>query len=166
MTAAAVAPPRRHRWRWVALVVAGVALVLVLLVVEPFAVSSSSMSPTLHDGDQVLVEKLTPHFGDLTRGDVIVFTAPATRSLMVKRVVALGGDRVGLADGRLVVNGRRIEEAYVDLDTVDGVYFGPELVPNGAVFVMGDNRADSVDSRTFGAVSLRDVMGRVLLKLR
>lgn len=140
-------------------------MVLVLLVAEPFTVRSSSMSPRLHSGDQVLAERLTPRFGDLTRGDVVVFTAPATSSLMVKRVVALGGDRVGLADARLVVNGRRVGEPYVDLDSVDGVYFGPELVPHGAVFVLGDDRADSVDSRTFCAVSLRSVVGRVLVRL-
>lgn len=165
MTADAVASPRRIRLRWAALVAGGAALSLVLLVAEPFTVRSSSMSPTLHDGDQVLVEKLSPRFGDLARGDVIVFEAPGTHSLMVKRVVALAGDRVGLADGRLVVNGRRVDEPYVDLEAVDGVYFGPDAVPHGAVFVMGDDRGNSVDSRTFGAVSLRSVVGRVLVKL-
>jgi signal peptidase I len=80
-------------------------------------------------------------------------------------VVALAGDRVGLADGRLVVNGHRRPEAYVDLASVDGVYFGPEVVPAGSVFVMGDDRADSVDSRDFGPVALDRVLGRVLWRL-
>jgi signal peptidase I len=84
---------------------------------------------------------------------------------MVKRVVALAGDRVGLADGRLVVNGQRQSEDYVDLASVDSVYFGPEVVPAGSVFVLGDDRADSVDSRDYGPVPLDRVLGRVLWRL-
>ena len=96
---------------------------------------------------------------------MIVFTAPGSRSLMVKRVAAVAGDRVGLADGHLVVNGHRVEESYVDLESVDGVYFGPQVVPDDTVFVLGDNRADSVDSRSYGAVPLDDVVGRVMIRL-
>jgi signal peptidase I len=141
------------------------AVVLAVLVAEPFTVRSSSMAPTLHTGDQILAERLTPRFGQLERGDLIVFRAPATRALMVKRVVALAGDRVGLADGRLVVNGQRQSEDYVDLASVDSVYFGPEVVPAGSVFVLGDDRADSVDSRDYGPVPLDRVLGRVLWRL-
>ena len=145
--------------------VLAVALVVLTTMAEPFTVRSSSMSPTLDDGDQVLAEKFTTRFGDLARGDLIVFTAPGDSSLMVKRVAALGGDRVGLADGHLVVNGHRVAESYVDLESVDGVYFGPQVVPDDTVFVLGDNRADSVDSRSYGAVSVDDVVGRVVVKL-
>jgi signal peptidase I len=137
-----------------------------LLVVEPFAVASSSMSPTLHDGDEVLVEKVGPRLGRVGRTDVVVFTAPGTRStLMVKRVAAVAGDRVGIEDGLLVVNGRSVVERYLDQATVDGVYFGPVTVPSGSVFVLGDDRADSVDSRVFGSVPVGRVVGRVLLRL-
>jgi signal peptidase I len=156
---------RRLRLGATAAVLAILVLLLAVLVSEPFTVRSSSMAPTLHTGDQILAERLTPRFGHLERGDLVVFRAPATRALLVKRVVALPGDRVGLADGRLVVNGHRRPEAYVDLASVDGVYFGPEVVPAGAVFVMGDDRADSVDSRDFGPVSLDRVLGRVLWRL-
>ena len=156
---------RRPRLGSTAAVLVLLAVALAVLVFEPFTVRSSSMTPTLHTGDQVLAERLTPRFGHLERGDLVVFTAPATRALMVKRVVALAGDRVGLADGRLVVNGHRRAEAYVDLGSVDGVYFGPEVVPAGSVFVMGDDRADSVDSRDFGPVPLDRVRGRVLWRL-
>jgi signal peptidase I len=163
--AAPPAPRRRPRllfWVGAALVVA---LLAALLVSEPFTVRSSSMSPTLHTGDQILAEKLTPRFKSLHRNDLVVFDAPGTRVLMVKRVVALAGDRVGLADGRLVVNGRRVHESYVDLPSVDGVYFGPVVVPPGSVFVLGDDRADSVDSRDYGAVPVDRVVGRVILRL-
>ena len=156
---------RRLRLGSTAAVLALLVLLLAVLVSEPFTVRSSSMAPTLHTGDQILAERLTPRFGHLERGDLVVFRAPATRALLVKRVVALAGDRVGLADGRLVVNGHRRPEAYVDLASVDGVYFGPEVVPAGSVFVMGDDRADSVDSRDFGPVALDRVLGRVLWRL-
>lgn len=156
---------RRPRLGSTTAVVAVVAVVLAVLVSEPFTVRSSSMAPTLHTGDQILAERLTPRFGHLARGDLVVFRAPAARALMVKRVVAVAGDRVGLADGRLVVNGHRRPEAYVDLASVDGVYFGPEVVPPASVFVMGDDRAASVDSRDFGAVPLDRVLGRVLWRL-
>ena len=161
----AARPPHRRHLPLVASVSAVVAVVVALLVAEPFTVRSTSMSPTLRSGDQVLVEKLTPRFGHLARGDLVVFDEPASRSLMVKRVAAVAGDRVGLEDGRLVVNGRRVSEPYVDHESVDGVYFGPEVVPPGTIFVLGDDRADSVDSRTYGAVSLGWVLGRVLLRL-
>lgn len=156
---------RRPRLGTTAAVLVFISVVLAVLVFEPFTVRSSSMTPTLLTGDQILAERLTPRFGQLERGDLVVFKAPATRALMVKRVVALAGDRVGLADGRLVVNGHRRAEAYVDLASVDSVYFGPEVVPAGSVFVMGDDRADSVDSRDFGPVPLDRVLGRVLWRL-
>jgi signal peptidase I len=165
LTLTTVERRRRPRLAVVASVLALVVLIVGIMLSEPFTVRSSSMSPTLHTGDQILAEKLTPRLRHLDRGDVVVFTAPSTSSLMVKRVVALPGDSVGLADGRLVVNGHRVREAYVDLPTVDGVYFGPKHVPQGSVFVMGDNRADSVDSRTFGPVPIDSVVGRVLLRL-
>jgi signal peptidase I len=146
----------------VALLVLGLGSVFV---VEPFAVVSSSMSPTLRDGDEVLAEKVGPRLHLVGRTDVVVFTAPGTHTLMVKRVAALAGDEVGLEDGLLVVNGRQVHERYVDHATVDGVYFGPVTVPPGALFVLGDDRADSVDSRVFGVVPVDRVVARVLIRL-
>ena len=87
---------------------------------------------------------------------------PDNGQLLVKRVAAVGGDTVGIEDGVLVVNGRPVRESYVNHDSVDSVYFGPVTVPNGSVFVRGDNRSASVDSRSFGAVPLGDIEGRVL----
>ncbi|QWZ09448.1 signal peptidase I [Nocardioides panacis] len=148
-----------------------VALPVVLLlltgrfVAEPFEVASSSMTPTLRDGDEVLGEKLWPHLRGLRRDDLVVFHPPGTDALMVKRVVGLAGDTVALADGRLVVDGRPVPEAYVDLPSVDGVYYGPVTVPAGSVFVLGDDRASSVDSRSFGPVPRDRVVGRVLTRL-
>jgi signal peptidase I len=150
-----------------ALVLLGLAgAVLTLRVVaEPMRVSSGSMAPTYREGDEVLVQKIGDRSSAPHRGDVIAFHQPGTGALMVKRVVALAGQRVGIEDGVLVVGATPVREAYVDHATVDGDYFGPVRVPRGAVFVMGDARAGSVDSRTFGPVRTDAVVGRVLRRL-
>jgi signal peptidase I len=134
-------------------------------VAEPFAIPSESMAPTLQPGDHVLVEKLSYRFGSPRRGDLVVFRAPDGGSLAVKRIVGLAGDRVAIEDGVLAVNGKLEHEPYVDQATIDSVYFGPVVVPRGDVFVMGDNRADSHDSRDYGAVPQGSLVGRVLVRL-
>jgi signal peptidase I len=148
-------------------VAGGVALVLLLraFVAEPLAVPTGSMTPTLRPGDHVIVNKLAYRFGDPRRGDLVVFHARASGDLMLKRVVAVGGDRVGLEDGVLHVNGHAVREPFVDHRLVDSVYFGPVRVPSGAVFVMGDQRSDSLDSRAFGPVPRRRLVGRVDVRI-
>lgn len=132
------------------------------LVAEPFGIPSASMAPTLRQGDSVLVDKLAYRGGRTPgAGDLVVFHAPRTGALTLKRVVATAGQTVGIEDGLLVVDGRRPAEPYTTPGAIDSVYFGPVRVPAGAVFVLGDNRADSVDSRSFGPVRERDVVGRV-----
>lgn len=159
-------------------------------VAQPVRVSSDSMTPTLEPGEQVLLLK-KPWAGPVARGDVVVLdgtrwaeTATAATAAggvvglspdrvdaaaravrgtsLVKRVVGVGGDTVELDDGALVVNGAPVVEPFVDLESVDGVWFGPVTVPTGAVFLLGDARASSVDSRDLGAADLDTVEGRVL----
>lgn len=146
----------------------GIALVAALVVVkifvaEPFRIPSQSMEPTLKPGDQALVDKLAgkpPH-----RGDLVAFHAPRSGEILLKRVVAVGGDTVGLEDGVLVVDGRRVHEAYADPKAIDSVYFGPVRVRPGMVFVLGDNRANSEDSRDFGAVPTDRIIGRAVARV-
>lgn len=147
-------------------VVAGLAVVLVVLLVtalEPLRVTSLSMSPTLAEGDQVLVDKLTGWWRPPAVGDVVVFRDPVGDELVVKRVVALGGQTVGLEDGQFVVDGKVRHEPQVDVSRIDSTYFGPVTVPPDAVFVLGDNRSESIDSRTYGSVTRGDLIGRVVL---
>lgn len=149
------------------LLACAVALILGLrtFVAEPMGVPTASMTPTLRAGDSVLVNKLAYRFVDPQRRDLVVFRRPASGELMLKRVVGLGGDRVGVEDGVLHVNGRAIREPFVDRRLVDSVYFGPVRVPAGAVFVMGDRRSDSLDSRVFGSVPRRRILGRVDVRI-
>jgi signal peptidase I len=141
------------------------AALLVAFVAEPFGVPTASMAPTVRPGDHVIVDKLAYRFGDPRRGDLIVFHAPGSGELMLKRVVALGGDRVAIEDGVVKIDWRAVREPFVDRRLVDSVYFGPVRVSAGAVFVMGDRRSDSLDSRTFGAVPRGRIVGRVDLRI-
>jgi signal peptidase I len=135
-----------------------------LFVAEPFGIPSGSMLPTLAAGDRVVANKLAYRFGDPEVGDLIVLKNP-TGEILAKRVVAFGGQRVEIRDGVLHVDRRPRKEPYVDYDMVDGFFFGPVTVPEGRIFVLGDNRGDSEDSRDFGAVPRDALIGRVDLRI-
>ncbi|MEU4090563.1 signal peptidase I, partial [Streptomyces aureus] len=130
--------------------------------VEPVRVESTSMEPTLRAGDHLLVDDRAYDHAPPRRGDLVVFDGSGTP--LVKRVVAVGGDTVAIEDGVLEVDGRLVREPTVDPATVDGMYYGPSRVPDGTVFVLGDNRRHSVDSRQFGPVPVTKVTGRVVLR--
>ena len=132
-----------------------------LVLVEPLAVSGSSMEPTVRDGGVVLVG-LREDPADLRRGDLLVLRDPEG-ALSLKRVAGVGGDTVVILDAVLTVNGQAVDEPYLDLATVDGSYAPQVTVPEGHVYVLGDNRTRSVDSRDYGTVPLEDVVGQVLL---
>lgn len=141
-------------------------------VAEPFTVPSGSMNPTLVEGDRILVEKLSYLLGEPRRGEVVVFDGtesfdyPGESNFYVKRVVGLPGDTVECCDsrGRLLVNGSPVEEGYLPQQGVTDP-FTKVTVPLGYVFVLGDNRRDSSDSRVRGPVPLEAVVGHVFAKV-
>jgi signal peptidase I len=145
---------------WVAVVVLLAQFPVRVWVAEPLVVRTTSMAPTLEPGDRVVTWKLGA--GDATwhRSDIVSFRHDG--EILVKRVVAVAGDVVALRDGRLVVNGRTVHEPWSDPQLIDSVYFGPERVPADTVFVMGDDRANSQDSRTFGPVPIAQLTGHVV----
>ena len=149
------------------LVAVGCVLVAVVLLrtflVTPVSVSGPSMTPTLDDGQVVLVGRWSPH--DVARGDLVVFEDPEDGTSSVKRVVATAGDRVVIRDAQLFVNNTAMEEPYVDRSSIDGLYTPTTRVPEGHVFVLGDNRASSVDSREYGSLRLDAIEGRVVVAL-
>lgn len=153
-----------RRLVWVAVVVvcmlgvrAGIA--------EPLSVHSDSMSPMLHDGDVIVVDKLTYQWRDPRRGEVVVVRVLDSDALIIKRVVAVAGDSVGLDDGRLVVNGAAVAEPYANHTGMDGAYYGPITVADGHVFVLGDNRHDSTDSRLLGPIAMSSISGRMAARV-
>ncbi|HET7479641.1 MAG TPA: signal peptidase I [Rubrobacteraceae bacterium] len=133
-------------------------------VAEVFLIPSESMVPTLKVGDSVLALKLAYRITDPQRGDVAVFRDPEG-DLVIKRIVGLPGDTVAVRDGVLYVNGERKKESYVDYELTDSTFYGPDKVPPGHVYVMGDNRSNSRDSRDYGAVPEEDLLGRVVMKV-
>lgn len=133
-------------------------------VAEVFFIPSGSMSPTLEAGDRVLVDKLTPRFFEPRRGDLVAFENEAG-GFQIKRVTGLSGDAVEIRDGVLHVGGEPRREPYVDYILNDSNFYGPEQVPEGHVFVLGDNRANSRDSRYVGSVPEESIIGEARLRL-
>ena len=158
---------------WLTVIACGVLIALTAqaLLVQAFWIPSPSMVPTLEVGDRVLVNKLAYETHDVHRGDVIVFERPPGASQgedgikdLIKRVVAVGGDTIEAVDGRVYVNGERIDEPYlVDGTPTDNLEI--QEIPAGRVFVMGDNRTNSEDSRVFGPIEEDTIVGRAFVKV-
>lgn len=153
-----------------------VAFVVKTFLVQAFWIPSPSMAETLVKGDRVLVNKLADDVGDIHRGDVIVFKKPENGGAnregqiedLIKRVIGLPGDVVESRDGAVYVNDRRLDEPYLDpgLRTeVNGQDMEPVTVPEGHIFVMGDNRVNSTDSRAFGPVDGEQIVGRAFVRV-
>jgi len=151
-------------------------LVIQTFVAQPYKVQQQSMEHTLEPDQYVLVDKLTPRFDTYKRGDIVVFTPPAEwvqddGTPFIKRVIGLGGDTVEIHDGSVFINGTMLVEPYL-YRTEPGDPPQPTTVPDdqqrwvipaGDLFLMGDHRANSADSRTFGPVPSEQVVGRAWL---
>jgi signal peptidase I len=131
----------------------------------PVRISSGSMSPTLLPGDVVITSRAALAVGELERNDLVTFSSPQDGERALKRVVGLPGDRVVIKDAVLHVDDRPVEEPWVDHERIDAYYSETYVVPEGSVLVLGDNRANSTDSRDYGPVDADDVTGRVLVRL-
>jgi signal peptidase I len=154
--------------RWMIELVVLVALAWVLALgiktylVQPFIIPSSSMEPTLLISDRVLVNKLIYRFAQPKPGDIIVFISPEDgRTDLIKRVVAVAGQTVDVQDGKVSIDGVELTEPYVNTAYPDHYSSDvPAKIPPGTVWVMGDNRANSKDSRFIGPQPLTKVLGR------
>ena len=145
-------------------------------VAQPYRVQQMSMEVTLLPDQYVLVDKLTPHWAPYNRGDIIVFDPPETWASagsvpFIKRIIGLPGDTVELRDGKVYVNDILLDEPYVNKDangdpqTTDPPAAGTTwLIPQGQLLVMGDNRDESADSRSFGPIEISHVIGRAWLR--
>lgn len=155
-------------------IVVGVALAALLriFVIGAYYVPSGSMLPTIQIGDVLLGERVTLAFDEPEQGDIITFDSPLVEGeTLVKRVIAVGGQTIDLVDGQVVVDGEVLDEPYAnglpteslsELEGSAGIVY-PYVIPDGYVWVMGDNRTNSKDSRFFGPVSVDDVSSRALL---
>ena len=171
----------------VLLLAAGIiAFLIKTFVAQAFYIPSGSMLPQLQINDRVVVSKVSYRLHDPRRGDIVVFDAPPglpappdhasapirfIRRLFqpstqeyIKRVVALPGERVEGREGRILIDGKRLVEPYLPPGTSTAT-FAPTVVPAGRLWVMGDNRSNSEDSRVFGAIRRSTVVGRAVLRV-
>jgi signal peptidase I len=130
--------------------------------VEPVTVSSDSMEPTIRTGAVVLLYKPAAAAGWIRNGVVVAFTNPVDGHTAIKRVIAGEGQTVAIRDALLYVDDVAVPEPFVDHSRIDATYFGPEKVPAGSVFLLGDNRGVSIDSRDFGPVPVTSIQGTLL----
>jgi signal peptidase I len=144
-------------------------------IAQPFRVEQRSMESTFLPEQYVLVDKLTPRWASYERGDIIVFEPPEAwesprRDPFIKRVIGLPGDRIEIEDGLVLVNGVELDEPYLFMrrgrpePTEPGADGDTWVVPLGFLFVMGDHRSASADSREFGPIEVSTVLGRALLR--
>ncbi len=154
----------------------GIAVILGVLIVTFVAqitvVNGSSMEKTLHDGDRLIIEKISPKIGNIKRGDIVTIDDPiklnkVTRPI-IKRVIGVEGDHVEISDGKVFVNGEELKEEYISGDTTLEVNekYSDVKVEEGCIYVLGDNRLPykSQDSRTLGTESMEYVTGKALLR--
>ncbi len=139
------------------------------VVAQPRQVQQVSMENTLLPNQYVLVDKLTPRFEPYGRGDIVVFTEPGAApdaTPLIKRVIGLPGDTVDLAGGHVVINGHALQEPYVYPGSVTLPLTAQThwVIPAGDLFVLGDHREASRDSRAFGPVPIANVLGRAWLR--
>jgi signal peptidase I len=177
-------PHRRRRTRvvveWVVVIVVAllVAQLIKTFLLQQFSIPSESMAPTLQTGDRVFVNKLSYRLHDVNRGDVVVFERPEALSDprtkdLIKRVIGLPGETIQFRvdECQVVIDGRVLDEPYLAPgsctdapgSSVDPEQDGAVVVPEGSVFVMGDNRSNSTDSRVFGPVEEDTIVGRAFV---
>ena len=146
-----------------------IAIIVLFFVAKTGAVVGESMMTTMHPGDRYV---LTDMFYAPTGGDIIVFApeeeyvSRSSGKLWVKRIIATEGQTVEIKDGGVYVDGEKLDEPYLSSDTVTEAKIteNPYTVPDGCVFVMGDNRGRSMDSRYIGAVDTRRIVGKVIFR--
>jgi signal peptidase I len=159
-----------------------VALLLRTFVVATYSIPSGSMEPTLQIGDRIVVDKLSYHLHGVDRGDIIVFSTPPKENCsgspvadLVKRIIGLPGETISLSGGRVSIDGHLLPEPWLPPVARTATYPGPSAqpyslhhpyrVPAGDVYVMGDNRAFSCDSRFWGPVAESTIVGKVDLRI-
>lgn len=155
------------------ILIAGIlALIIRTYIVQPFKIPSGSMKQTLQIGDHILVNKFIYRFKDIERGDIIVFKYPKDEKRdFIKRTIALAGDKLEVKNRMVYVNDKPTNPPYIYHDEVyiDDEYYhprdnlGPITIPKGKVFVMGDNRENSLDSRYWGFLDTNKIKGMAFI---
>jgi len=144
-----------------------IGFLIVTFVGQRTLVHDISMQPTLYEGDNLVVEKVSPKIGNLKHGDIVVFYVAEEKRQLIKRLIAVEGDTVEIRDGKVYVNGAVKEEEYIKEDfTPEGMKpeYSKLTVEKGYIYVLGDNRMNSNDSRSIGPVEAKNVTGKAILR--
>jgi signal peptidase I len=146
----------------------GLALVCRSYVFARTDVIGSSMQPTFNDKDVIFMEKISTETGHINRGEVVVFNShDENEDNYIKRVIGIAGDKIEIKSGEVYLNGKVLTESYLPEEVVTEANsaVAEYVVPEGYIFVLGDNRKNSTDSRIIGPVNLKDVKGHVILRV-
>jgi signal peptidase I len=143
----------------------GIFFFVYLLIMRPHKIKGQSMHPNFPDGEYLLTEKVSYYLKNPGRGDVVVFMPPVSEDEFIKRIIALPGETIMISDGRIYINGKLLDEPYIDdnVRTANGSFLSEGVeytVPNGEYFVLGDNRPHSSDSRSWGPITKKTISGR------
>ena len=155
------AESRLSLWLRDILISVAASFLIIMFLYQPVRVEGTSMQPELRDQDRLFINKFAYHFESISRGDVVVFHYPRDpEKSYIKRIIALPGDRLDIEDGRVFVNGARVQEPYVPRNYRDSRSVPEMVVPPNEYFVMGDHRSISSDSRDFGPVERELIYGK------
>jgi signal peptidase I len=159
-------PQTRSWWReLLETMLPAVAIVLAinLFLAQPRTVHGQSMEPNLHENQRLIVDLVTYHFRTPQRGEIIILNVPDRHSdPLIKRVIGLPGDTIEIRGGAVYVNSKKLAEPY--LNQITAGTMPSQVIPEGHVFVLGDNRGSSNDSRYFGVVPFTNILGRAWLR--
>ncbi|MFT7599868.1 MAG: signal peptidase I [Acidimicrobiales bacterium] len=160
----------RNVVEWILVLITAIVFALVIrtILLQSFYIESGSMERTLLINDRVVINRLSYQWGEPGRGDIVVFRRPEEQAIgvtrdLIKRVIAIGGDTIEGREGQLIRNGEVVDEPYLDPEVFTGS-FGPVEIPDGTVWVMGDNRGNSSDSRVFGTIDVDLIEGRAFVR--
>src|SRR6185503_8195924 len=157
-------PEQKEDWKRFALDILETIVLAVILYFGINAISARvrvdgfSMNPTLQNGEYILVNRLAYKTGEPDRGDIIVFSQDGQD--LIKRVIGLPGETVNISEGIVTINGQELQEPYI---AQDPLYVGEWTVPEGYLFVLGDNRNDSRDSHQWGLLPVENIIGKSVL---
>lgn len=139
------------------------AVIIRMFVFQPFIIPTGSMEPTIKIGDRIMVSKFAYQFGEPSHGDIVVFRPPFDpERVFVKRLIGTGGDTLEIRDSKLYINGKLVPQDYLPQD-MRFQDFGPVQVPPGNYFMMGDNRNNSDDSRVWGNLPEKNIIGKAVM---
>ena len=149
-----------------------ITMVLRAFVIDSYGIPTGSMEPTIEVNDRVFAEKISYRFSTPTPGDIVTFNDTVVDGrILIKRCIAVGGQTVDLVDGKVVVDGVVLDEPYthgkpsLPLNQMPGLNLEyPYRIPEGMIWVMGDNRTNSLDSRYFGPISEDELIGKALFR--